>query len=131
MAMSSEPSRVQHEQINSDEQLPIRIKHRLEADWIFVICLDNQECFEFLKRGDYKMTASHNNITRKCNIHQLDDHKMLVAYYRCTSKHCIQTEGDTCPHRNMVKKCQLEQKNYIYKVTDILKHPKFKQYDKN
>jgi hypothetical protein len=59
-----------------------RVKHRLEGDWTLLTATDNDNCDQILKKAEYKMTCTHNNITRKCTAHvNNDDHKMIVSYY--------------------------------------------------
>jgi hypothetical protein len=61
----------QEEQITSSQLIepnpnpnPSRVRHRLEADWTFLMPLNDERCYQFMKRSEYKMTASHNNISR-------------------------------------------------------------------
>ena len=94
-----------------------RKKNPFEADWTLIYTFDENQLFIHMKRSEYKMTATHNNITRKCTAHRnIDDHTMKVAYYRCTSKNCVQEKDELCPYKSMVKKCEIDQLNYVYRV---------------
>lgn len=95
----------------------LRRKNPMERDWILVHTLDDDQLFIHMKRSQYKMTASHNDIVRKCTVHSnIDAHKMKVAYYRCSSKNCIREKADICPYRCVVKKCEIDKLNYVYRV---------------
>ena len=115
----------QEDQITSSQLIepnpnpnPSRVRHRLEADWTFLMPLNDDQCYQFMKRSEYKMTTSHNNISRKCNVHQNPDgHKMLVAY-RCASKNFLQTDSDTCQFRYCDKQCQNDKLHYVYQIKD-------------
>jgi hypothetical protein len=92
-------------------------KNPMEADWILLYTLDDDQLFIRMKRSEYKMTATHNGIIRKCTAHRnLDEHKMKVAYYRCSSKNCVREKVDICPYRSLVKYCEIDKLNYVYKV---------------
>lgn len=75
---------VQLEQIGSSQpSKPFtgRIKHRLEANWIYMSTANGNQCYELLKRAACKMTASQNNINRRCNIHPNKIVKPNIKFY--------------------------------------------------
>lgn len=92
-------------------------KHHVELDWVFIIALVDSDIYQYLNNLDYKMTATHTAILRKCNSHEnQDEHSMKVSYYRCSSKHCIQSKSDQCDVRMVIKRCEQNLLNHIYKV---------------
>ena len=75
-----------------------RRKNLCEHDWGFQVAVDEDRCFYKMQREKYKMTGTHNGLVWVCSLHpNSDDHKMEVAYYRCTSKYCIRDTTDECP----------------------------------
>ena len=104
-------------------------KHPLSLDWVYITELPDSQLFQHLKGSEYKMNLTSSGQIRYCNAHQnLDDHKMKVAYYQCSSKFCIQRPEDKCPVRRLIKRCEQTQLNYIYVVLfeiSIYNNPEF------
>ena len=79
----------------------IRKKNHAELEWLFLSTMDEDECYYLMSRSQYKMTGSHNGYIWRCTVHaNVDDHKMEISYYRCSSKNCIRESGDICSYRN-------------------------------
>lgn len=98
-------------------QIEKKKKKALELDWIYLYSVDEDRCFYMMSRGEYKMTCTHNGIFWRCNVHSnLDDHKMELLYYRCTSINCIQNATDSCNYRNCVRRCIKDGLYYVFKV---------------
>ena len=96
-------------------------------EWILVSdtdALDDVSLNTYI-RNNIKTIISH-SFTRKCNVHEnLDDHKMNVRYYRCSSSKCQQVPGDVCLFQYQARYCLLKNLWYIYKLkySHTLKYP--------
>ena len=72
-----------------------RKKNHLGLEWLFLVSEDEDECFYLMSRSQYKMTGTHNGYIWRCSVHaNVDDYKMEISYYKCSSKYCIQGKDD-------------------------------------
>ena len=62
---------------NMQQAAFIKPKHRLEGQWTLLRATNySDSCFKLFKKGEFKMTSIHNNISRRCTVHaNMNDHK--------------------------------------------------------
>lgn len=49
----------------------LKRKSPIELDWILVQTMEDTEAYEYFAQSDYKMRATHTNIERICNVHDI------------------------------------------------------------
>ena len=90
--MNSEPDQEQIDATENIENL-LSKKYFVQYEWVFINKIDNIE--NFIKLNKYKTTCSHGKIVRYCSIHDnLNDHKMIVSYYKYSSSLCMRDDDD-------------------------------------
>lgn len=67
------------------------------------------------------MTCTHDNQKRYCTVHEkLEDHKMLVSYYKCTSALCMREPVDLRLFQYKIQKCFKSDKYFVYQYNKHL-----------
>ena len=85
------------------------------------VFINDHDLETFLRSDDHRNVTKNGSQTQKCKECSPEDenwrqHNMIVSYRFCSSVKCHQVEGESCPFRYKIQKCELTKANHVYET---------------